>query len=324
MRQTKKDDPHMNSGGIALRHVQGVGQFAISIPPQRNTPIAQPSMEKAGCAQRQVPVIVTGDAPRPEYLTHQLQLDPGWRDPMTKTLVRLSKVVFAVVALVLVCYGLARAYLAHEITMAGQMLNDLEAIKIGDSEDVVRSISRKYDGWWRDWASLRRMYEKPDYQYVVQVDPWRFWHYRLDAPLSRFDRKIGTASTTIAPSHRKAIGLRRWSVIGIVSIRQKHVVAVTTQAIVEGRNEWLGGSWYLYETIPDYEIKEFLTHPDIPWPQRDRYLVGSRRLDFGTIDGVGESAEAWITPSANPRRKTGCFSVQLGMFRFTFGVPDHV
>jgi len=51
----------MNSGGIALRHVQDVGQFAISIPPQRNTPIVQPQKEKGSCAQRQVPVIVTGD-----------------------------------------------------------------------------------------------------------------------------------------------------------------------------------------------------------------------------------------------------------------------
>jgi hypothetical protein len=63
MRQTKKDDPHMNSGGIALRHVQDVGQFAISIPPQRNTPIAERCMEKGSCALRQVPVIATGDAP---------------------------------------------------------------------------------------------------------------------------------------------------------------------------------------------------------------------------------------------------------------------
>lgn len=62
MRQTKKDGPHMNSGGTALRHVQDVGQFVISIPPQRNTPIAEPCMEKGSCALRQVPVIVTGDA----------------------------------------------------------------------------------------------------------------------------------------------------------------------------------------------------------------------------------------------------------------------
>jgi len=61
MRQTRKDDPHMNSGGIALRHVQDVGQFAISIRPQRNTPIAQPWKEKGRDALRQVPVIAIGD-----------------------------------------------------------------------------------------------------------------------------------------------------------------------------------------------------------------------------------------------------------------------
>jgi hypothetical protein len=238
---------------------------------------------------------------------------------MMKILVRLFQVTVALFVLVLICYGLASTYLAHEITRAGQMLNDLEAIKIGDSEDVVRSVSPKYDGYRRDQETLKGMYEKPDYQYVVQVDPWRFWHYTLDTPLNKFDRMIGAASTAIAPSQRKAIGLRRWSVIGIVSVSQKHVVAVTTQAIVEGRNEWLGGSWYLYETIPDYEIKEVLTDPDIPWPQRDRYLVGWRQLKFNTIDGGGESAESWVTPSATQEERQSasrfnlqCFSSRSG------------
>ena len=183
------------------------------------------------------------------------------------------------------------------------MMKELETIKIGDGEDLARSLSQEYDGYRRDQEILKQMYEKPDYQYVVQVDPWRFWDFTLDKPLSRFDRMIGTASTAIAPNQRKAIGLRRWSVVGIVSIRQKQVVAVTTQAVVEGRNEWLGGSWYLYERIPDYEIKQLLTHPDIPWAHRDRYLAGWRRLKFNKIDGGGESAESWITPLATQEEK---------------------
>ena len=231
-----------------------------------------------------------------------------------ETLVRLFQVTVALLALVLICYGLARTYLAHEVTRADQMLNDLETIKIGDDEDVARSVWRKYNGYQRDQETLKRMYEKPDYQYVIQVDPWRFWDFKLDRPLSKFDRMIGSASTTIAPSHRKAIGLRRWSVIGVVSVRQKRVVAVTTQAIVEGRNEWLGGSWYLYETIPDYEIEQLLTHPNIPWPQRDRYLVGSRRLEFNKIDGGGESAESWITPSATQEERQSATRFNLQCF----------
>ena len=51
----------MNSGGIALRHVQDVGQFVTSIPPQWNMPIAKPWKEKGSYVLRQVPVIVTGD-----------------------------------------------------------------------------------------------------------------------------------------------------------------------------------------------------------------------------------------------------------------------
>jgi len=233
---------------------------------------------------------------------------------MMRILVRLFQVTVALLALVLICYGLARTYLAHEVTRAGQMLNDLETIKIGDAEDVARSLTRKYDGYRRDQETLKRMYEKPDYQYVVQVDPWRFWDFKLDTPLSKLDRMIGTASTTIAPCHRKAIGLRRWSVIGIVSVRQGLVVAVTTQAIVEGRNEWLGGSWYLYETIPDYEIEQLVTRPGITWAQMNRYLVGWRQLQFGTIDGGGESAEAWITPSATQEERQSASRFNLQCF----------
>jgi len=231
---------------------------------------------------------------------------------MMKSLVRLSRVIVAVLALVLACYGLARAYLAHEITRAARMLNDLDTIKIGDSEDVALSISRKYDGYRRGQEILRQLYEKPDYQYVLQVDPWRFCHYKLNTYPGKLDTMIGTASTTLAPKLRKATALRRWSVLGIVSVRQKRVVAVTTTAIVEGRNEWLGGSWHLFETIPDYEIEQFVTQPGIPWPQVNRYLVGWSQLKFSTTDGGGESAEIWITPSATQeeRHSTSRFMLQ--------------
>jgi hypothetical protein len=81
-----------------------------------------------------------------------------------ETLVRLFRVVVALLALVLICYGLARTYLSHEVTRADQMLNDLETIKIGDGEDVARSVTRRYDGYRRDQETLKRMYEKPDYR----------------------------------------------------------------------------------------------------------------------------------------------------------------
>lgn len=72
-----------------------------------------------------------------------------------KTVVRLFQVTVALLALLLICYGLARTYLAHEVTRAGQMLNNLETIKIGDGEDVARSMSEKYDGYRRDQETLR-------------------------------------------------------------------------------------------------------------------------------------------------------------------------
>ena len=64
MRQTKKDGPHMNSGGTALRHVLDVRQFAISIPPQWSMPISERGKKEGRCVLRQAPVIVTGDGPK--------------------------------------------------------------------------------------------------------------------------------------------------------------------------------------------------------------------------------------------------------------------
>ena len=61
-RQTKKNDPHMNSGGIALRRVQDVVQSVISFPRWRNMLTMQPSKERGSFALRQMPVIVTGKA----------------------------------------------------------------------------------------------------------------------------------------------------------------------------------------------------------------------------------------------------------------------
>jgi hypothetical protein len=47
-----------------------------------------------------------------------------------ETAVRLFQVTRRFSLFVLICYGLARTYLAHEVTRADQMLNDLEAISV--------------------------------------------------------------------------------------------------------------------------------------------------------------------------------------------------
>jgi hypothetical protein len=216
----------------------------------------------------------------------------------------LLRAIAAALALVLLCYGLARAYLVHEITRAGQMLNDLEAVKIGDSEGSVLLISRKYDGYRWAPTMFSKLHENPDYEYVLEVDPWRFWHIDTETNhAGKLDRMIRTASTTVAPRVRRATGLRRWSVLGRISFRQNRVVAVTGTAVVEGRDEWLGGVWHLSETIPDEEIRRFVIDPAASWPQMHRYLMGGAYLNFSAADGGGESIESWITPSATHDEK---------------------
>lgn len=62
LRRTRRNGPRMNSAGIALRHFQDVRQFAISIPPPWNMPIAEHG-KKEERPVGPVPVIVTGNRP---------------------------------------------------------------------------------------------------------------------------------------------------------------------------------------------------------------------------------------------------------------------
>ena len=62
LRRTKKDDPHMNSSGIALSHFQHVGQPVTSVPPpQRNMLIVQPRKEKGNIALRRLLIVAIGE-----------------------------------------------------------------------------------------------------------------------------------------------------------------------------------------------------------------------------------------------------------------------
>jgi hypothetical protein len=218
---------------------------------------------------------------------------------MTKTLLRRIFLLTATLAvIVIVCYGAALAYLAYESRRASRMLQELASVNIGDNQASAVPLLQKYGGF-RSAPQFRSRLDDFDYQYYSEFDPLLL---NQAAHPSKFASVIRMAATRIYPRLRRAMGLRRWHVLGFISVKQGRVKDVTGSVLVEGRHETLGGIWHHVETIPADEIELFVTRPGIDWPQMNRYLIGWRRL-FRDFDFPGEAAEIWITPSATPDEK---------------------
>lgn len=64
--------------------------------------------------------------------------------PMRKTPARFLLAIAAILVLVLICYGLARAYLYYEADRAEHMMRELGDVKLGDSEAHVLPILERY------------------------------------------------------------------------------------------------------------------------------------------------------------------------------------
>src|SRR5450755_3846702 len=64
--------------------------------------------------------------------------------PMKKTPARFVLAIAATLLLVLICYGLARAYLYYDAARAEHMMRELGDVKLGDSEAQVLPILERY------------------------------------------------------------------------------------------------------------------------------------------------------------------------------------
>ena len=209
----------------------------------------------------------------------------------------MARFVLAIAAtfvLVLSCYGLARAYLYYEAARAGQMLKELEAVKVGDSEASVLPILRKYGSYRRvlePWTKL----DKADYEYLVEIGPSGIYYMTDRTNTSMFYRTIRAVLSSFNPRLRRAIGLRRWNVYGRIGFKENRVVVVFGMVMAEGSNEWLCGDWLLAETIPESEIDFYVTSKGVSWPHMNRYLMGWGRLRyFSKENGGGERIDSWI------------------------------
>ena len=229
-----------------------------------------------------------------------------------KTVKRLCFVIAMAFAMVVICYGTIRVYLAQQSRRAGEILHDLALVRLDDSEASVLPLYQKHDGHRQVPTlpgNINKEYEEPDYEYLFEVDPWRI--NELAGHTSKLDSAIRAATTTISPRLRRAMGLRRWRVAGYIGFKQTRVIAVTASALVEGSDEWLGGVWRLLGTIPDQEIQHFVIQPGISWPEMNHYVVGWTHPNVSKADGAGEAVEIWMTPSATQQEKQSATQFML-------------
>lgn len=236
------------------------------------------------------------------------------------------KAIVCLSGLVAVCYGTARSYLAYEASRASSMLHDLESVKVGDPEASVISISENYGGY--RWIPEFR---EPDDQtsdcvYVLEANPWRF--PSLTGHTRKFDDAVHKISSSLNSRLRRTVGLRMWNVIGSISLKENHVIALSGSAFVEGRDQWLGGMWHISGNIPKYELERF-QESSASWPEMNRYLIGWVNLNMA--GGLREAVESWITPDATYDEKLSarrfnlqCMTSRTGCQTVCDLVPDAV
>lgn len=185
-------------------------------------------------------------------------------------------------------------YISHEIHRAEQMLDEIAAIRIGDSEASVVPLIRRYDGFkWtpqplsprEDWLDRDAYeYEKSkmaDYNYTLEVGPF----VRTLPHASRWIQVMQVIRAGTPIHLRPVFGMREWAASAEVAIRSGRVQSVSAMTIFAGRSEWLGHSWELAEGMPRYGM-----------PQRT-FAIGIAHLTMG--DPGGTMLQNFLEPKAS-------------------------
>lgn len=222
--------------------------------------------------------------------------------------VLVVRLLLVAVSVLLVCIATARLLLAYEIARAAGMLAKVQPVRIGDSEDSIRPLVNRFDGYRWD-AQLGAL---EDYNYVLEINPWRFPTF-THAGSDRRDRPIGTA---LNARFRRTSGLRYWMVMIEISVKKHKVVAVQGDAFVEGKTKWLGASWRFSEKAREFERDPTVEYLEWP-PKPDLDFVSPGILEMGT--GGGTIWEFWVQPSSPAVQRQvanqwnfGCFNSLRG------------
>jgi len=202
---------------------------------------------------------------------------------MRRRLGVVVRLLAVAIGLLLLCYVAARLLLAYEIHRASQMLEKVRAVNVGDSEDSIRPLLKRFGGYRWD-VQLGAL---ENYNYVLEINPWRYptlSNHREHPIKTGFNARI-----------RSAFGLRQWLVLSEIAIKKQQVVAVQAETYVEGKTMWLGTSWRLSEKPREFERDPTADYLQWP-PEPDLDLVSSAILEMGI--GGGASWSFWVKPSS--------------------------
>lgn len=203
------------------------------------------------------------------------------------TLVVLLRAFVSVVGLLVACLIGLHAYLAYEAHVAGELLQDLQSLKLGQSETSALWLSQKYGGV--QWVNKYKPdYDDSDYQYAVQVNPWRY--DTLPGYTSRIHRVIRSLVKRTRPEWRHSLGLRKWLVEGDIRIKAGRIDSVSGSLIAEGKDKWLGGEWNLVAVIPPDRMEHYRG----TFSRTPTFAVNNGHLLW---DDEGQFLDAWLTPA---------------------------
>src|ERR1700731_2657047 len=128
------------------------------------------------------------------------------------------------IALFLFSYLTVLLVLAFQIRRASRLLEEVQRVSAGDSENSIRLMLERFGG--RRWDDQLGSHE--DYNYVFSINPWGFPTFSSDDS----GRRTKAIEKVLDPRFRRAISLREWMVDSEIAIKQHKVVAVQTSTIV--------------------------------------------------------------------------------------------
>jgi len=203
----------------------------------------------------------------------------------------IAFVASLVLTLLVALYGCARIWFIREAGRAAVLLQELSAVQIGQSEESLLPLIRRYGGFHPNYL--------PD-SYSLGIDP-----LHSTRPFTRWV-KVDEAIewlTSIRADTRRILGLRVWSVGGMLRITRGTVSSVSGGIMVEGENEWLTAEWFYSAEIPAEELQV--------WNQGERtnFLAHWTHLHLGLETGEGLSSN--ITSTATPEELQAARSINI-------------
>jgi hypothetical protein len=217
----------------------------------------------------------------------ELSISSWCPNPMRRRLAVVARLLAVVVGVLFVSFVTARWLLAYQIRRGSQMLEKVQSVNVGDTEDSIRPLLKRYGGYRWD-VQLGAL---EDFNYVLEINPWRF------PTLSNYKSagREHPIAVGMNPRLRRAIGFRQWLVTSEIAVKKHQVVAVQADVLVEGKFMWLGASWRLSERPREFERDPTADYVQWPVPP-NLHFVSPAFLKMGT--GGGTSWDFWVKPSS--------------------------